>query len=104
MSNRRATGRAPPRVAPRGVCYRTAAKMAARRPIRAALRLRIRHRLRYGATMIYVHEVHDVRGGKMPEFADAVRTEWRPLVEESGDARLMWFWELTHGTGPSYQA
>lgn len=54
--------------------------------------------------MIYVHEVHDVRGGKMPEFADAVRDEWRPLVEESGDARLLWFWELTHGTGPSYQA
>lgn len=54
--------------------------------------------------MIFVHEVHEVRGGKMPEFGDAVRTEWRPLLEETGDARLLWFWELTHGTGPSYQA
>ncbi len=40
----------------------------------------------------------------MPDFGDAVRTEWRPLLEETGDARLLWYWELTHGTGPSYQA
>jgi len=54
--------------------------------------------------MIYVHEVHEVLGGKMEEFGDAVRTLWRPLLEERGDARLLWFWELAHGTGPSYQA
>lgn len=40
----------------------------------------------------------------MGEFADAMRTRWRPLVEERGEARLLWFWELTHGTGASYQA
>jgi len=54
--------------------------------------------------MIYVHEVHEVLGGKMDEFGDAIRTEWRPLVEADGHARLLWYWELTHGTGPSYQA
>ena len=54
--------------------------------------------------MIYVHEVHEVLGGKMEEFGEAVRTLWRPLLEERGDARLLWFWELAHGTGPSYQA
>lgn len=54
--------------------------------------------------MIYLHEVHEVAGGKMEEFADAVRTRWRPLLEEDGHARLLWYWELTHGTGPSYQA
>jgi len=27
--------------------------------------------------MIYVHEVHDILGGKMEEFSDAVRREWR---------------------------
>jgi hypothetical protein len=54
--------------------------------------------------MIYVHEVHEVLGGKMAEFGEAVRTEWRPLLEEDGRARLLWFWQLTHGTGPSYQA
>ena len=56
------------------------------------------------SAMIYLHEVHEVVGGKMHEFGDAIRREWRPLVEEGGRARLLWFWELTHGTGPSYQA
>ena len=54
--------------------------------------------------MIYLHEVHEVVGGKMEEFSDAVRTRWRPTVEENGQARLLWYWELAHGTGPSYQA
>jgi len=54
--------------------------------------------------MIYIHEVHEVLGGKMEEFGDAVRTRWRPLLEEGGRARLLWFWELAHGTGASYQA
>ena len=54
--------------------------------------------------MIYVHEVHEVLGGKMEEFGEAVRREWRPLVEDGDRARLLWFWQLTHGTGPSYQA
>ncbi len=54
--------------------------------------------------MIYVHQVHEVLGGKMEDFGDAVRTQWRPLVEEGGGARLLWFWHLAHGTGPSYQA
>jgi hypothetical protein len=56
------------------------------------------------AAMIYLHEVHEVAGGRMEEFADAVRTQWRPLVEEDGHARLLWFWHLAHGTGASYQA
>src|SRR5437867_6819305 len=54
--------------------------------------------------MIYVHEVHEVLGGKMEEFGEAVRSEWRPLVEDGNRARLLWFWQHTHGTGPSYQA
>ena len=54
--------------------------------------------------MIYVHEVHDVAGGKMDAFGEAMRTEWRPLVEDGGRARVLWFWQLAHGTGASYQA
>ena len=54
--------------------------------------------------MIFLHEVHEVAGGRMAEFEAAVRTGWKPLVEEPGDARLLWFWHHTHGTGPSYQA
>lgn len=54
--------------------------------------------------MIYVHEVHEVAGGRMVDFGDAMRSEWRPLIETGDRARLLWFWQLTHGTGPSYQA
>jgi hypothetical protein len=54
--------------------------------------------------MIYLHEIHEVLGGKMEEFGDAMRIQWRPLIEDGGRARLLWYWHLTHGTGPSYQA
>jgi NIPSNAP len=54
--------------------------------------------------MIFLHETHEIVAGKATAFEEAVRTGWRPLVEERGDARLLWFWEHTHGTGPSYQA
>ncbi len=54
--------------------------------------------------MLFLHETHDVVAGKMTEFGDALRTEWQPLVEDDGAARLLWFFELTHGTGASYQA
>jgi hypothetical protein len=57
-----------------------------------------------GVGMIYVHETHEIVGGKMDEFAAAVRDVWRPRLEEHGGARLVWYWELTHGTGASYQA
>jgi len=54
--------------------------------------------------MIFVHEVHDVGGGKMAEYGEAVRTRWPRVVGEPGQARLLWYWELAHGTGASYQA
>jgi len=53
--------------------------------------------------VLFLHETHRAVGGKVAAFADAVRTRWRPLVEERGEARLLWFWELGHGTGASYQ-
>ncbi len=54
--------------------------------------------------MLFVHEIHEVLGGRMDAFGEAVRTVWQPLVEERGDARLLWYWELAHGTSASYQA
>ena len=54
--------------------------------------------------MLFLHEVHEVVAGRMDEFADLVRTEWRSAMEADGGARLCWFWHHTHGTGPSYQA
>ena len=54
--------------------------------------------------MIFVHEVHEAVAGKMEELGETVRTVWQPFVEEHRQARLLWFWELAHGTGASYQA
>jgi hypothetical protein len=53
---------------------------------------------------IYWHEIHEVVGGKMADFHTAVREQWRPLAERDDEARLLWFWDHGHGTGPSYQA
>jgi hypothetical protein len=53
---------------------------------------------------IFLHETHEISGGRMHDFEAAFRSGWVPAVERAGDARLLWFWHHTHGTGPSYQA
>ena len=72
--------------------------------IAASSRWTRRPRSPYALCMIFLHETHDVVAGKMEEFWDALRGEWRPLVEADGTARILWAFELTHGTGASYQA
>src|SRR2546425_212804 len=52
------------------------------------------------ARMIYLHETHEVIGGQMDAFEHALRAQWVPLIERDGDAKLLWFWHHTHGTGP----
>ena len=54
--------------------------------------------------MIFLHEVHEVAGGRMGDFEEAIQSGWKPLVEKERTAKLLWFWQHTHGTGPSYQA
>ncbi len=54
--------------------------------------------------MLYLHETHEVVGGRMEHFEHLVRQRWTPLVEHDGGAKLLWFWHHTHGTGPSYSA
>ncbi len=54
--------------------------------------------------MIYLHETHDVIGGRMEDFSEAMRTRWRPLIERDGLARVLWFFKLATGTNVSYQA
>jgi len=54
--------------------------------------------------MIYIHESHHVIGGQMEAFLESCKNEWRPLIEQDGRARLLWFWVWSHGTGPSYRA
>src|SRR5262245_11846710 len=53
--------------------------------------------------MIFVHETHDIQGGRSDEFDEAMRTAWRPRLEQDGHARLLWYWHVPHGVGPSYQ-
>ena len=54
--------------------------------------------------MIYLHETHELIGGKADEFETSLREVWQPTIEKGGRARLLWYWHHTHGTGPSYQA
>lgn len=54
--------------------------------------------------MLYLHETHEIVGGKMDAFEHALREQWVPLIERDGAAKLLWFWHHTHGTGPSYHA
>jgi hypothetical protein len=54
--------------------------------------------------MLFLHEIHEVVAGRMDAFEELLRTTWRPWIEQDGQARLCWFWDHTHGTGPSYQA
>lgn len=54
--------------------------------------------------VLFWQEVHEIAGGQMPAFHAAVRDVWRPLIEDGGHARLLWFWDHAHGTGPSYHA
>ena len=54
--------------------------------------------------MIYIHESHHVIGGHMEAFLESCKTEWKPLIEADGSARLLWFWLWAHGTGPGYRA
>ena len=54
--------------------------------------------------MLFVHEVHKVVGKRAAEFEDAYRTEWLPVLAAEGDARLLWYFDLAHGSGLSYRA
>ncbi|HEY3724988.1 MAG TPA: hypothetical protein VGN59_16680 [Acidimicrobiia bacterium] len=52
--------------------------------------------------MLFVHEIHRVMGLHEDEFEDEYRTGWMPRLAETGDARLLYFMRLAHGTGRAY--
>jgi hypothetical protein len=54
--------------------------------------------------MLLLHEVHTLAGRHEDAFEDHVRTGWLPAVADSGDARLLYYLKLAHGTGRAYQA
>lgn len=53
--------------------------------------------------MLFLHEVHQVRGVKEDEFEAAYRKGWMPTLANGEDARLLWYSNHTHGSGVSYQ-
>jgi hypothetical protein len=54
---------------------------------------------------LFVHEVHRVRGAHEDEFEAAFRDAdgWMDRLGRGSDARLLWYLDLAHGSGPSYQ-
>ena len=52
--------------------------------------------------MLFVHETHEVVGLKEDEFETLYRTGWMPMLAEGDDARLLWYMNHAHGSGPAY--
>lgn len=52
--------------------------------------------------MLFLHEVHQVRGAREDEFEAAYREGWMPMLAEGDLGRLLWYCHHTHGTAPAY--
>jgi hypothetical protein len=55
-----------------------------------------------GHSVLYIHEVHKVRGRAEDEFEAAFRDGWMPVLGAGDEARLLWYTNQAHGTGPAY--
>lgn len=55
-----------------------------------------------GLGVLFMHEVHRVRGRAEDEFEAAFRAGWMPMLGAVDDARLLWYANHAHGSGPSY--
>ena len=53
--------------------------------------------------MLFLHEVHQVRGAREEAFEAAYRDVLLPALADDGDARLLWYFHHAHGSGPAYQ-
>jgi len=52
--------------------------------------------------MLFMHEVHHVRGRAEDDFEAALRDGWMPTLGAGEDARLLWYANHAHGSGPAY--
>jgi hypothetical protein len=52
--------------------------------------------------VLFMHEVHKVKGAKEDEFEAAYRESWMPTLAATDDARLLWYTNHAHGSGVSY--
>jgi hypothetical protein len=51
--------------------------------------------------MLFMHEVHTVRGRAEDDFEAAFRDGWMPTLGAGDEARLLWYANHAHGTGPA---
>lgn len=54
--------------------------------------------------MIFLHEVHQVRGAHAEEFEAAYRDGWMADLARGDEARLLWYFNHAHGSGRAYHA
>jgi hypothetical protein len=52
--------------------------------------------------MLFMHEVHTVVGEREHDFEAAYREGWMPQLAAGEDARLLWYLNQAHGSGPAY--
>ena len=52
--------------------------------------------------MLFIHEVHSVRGRAEDAFEAAFRDGWMPALAAADEARLLWYANHAHGSGPAY--
>jgi hypothetical protein len=52
--------------------------------------------------MLFMHEVHKVRGRAEVAFEAAFREGWMPSLAAGDEARLLWYTNHAHGSGPAY--
>jgi hypothetical protein len=52
--------------------------------------------------VLFMHEVHSVRGRAEDDFEAAFRDGWMPILGDGDDARLLWYTNHAHGSGPAY--
>jgi hypothetical protein len=52
--------------------------------------------------MLFMHEVHKVRGRAEDEFEAAFRQGWMPTLGAGDEAGLLWYTNHAHGSGPAY--
>jgi len=55
-----------------------------------------------GRGVLFMHEVHGVRGRAEDDFEAAFRDGWMPMLAAGDDARLLWYTNHAHGSGPAY--
>jgi hypothetical protein len=52
--------------------------------------------------VLFVHEVHEVRGAREEEFEAAYRDQWMPELATGELGRFLWYATQAHGSGPAY--